>query len=196
MIIMRYIANLIMVCLIAGFTSCDVAQTKEGDMPEVDVEVTTEAGEMPEYNIDWMDVNIGTRSKMVMVPTVEVVTEQMEVEVPYIDVTWPNQLEDVSDQVIMVEAEIVGTEYDIEIEEVYASNDRLYVISELEKKALSLGNKGMRVSDQVVINAPELAVTHYIIGDKPPRDFNNNYKYIKDRAQIRSKIRGAVKIYG
>ena len=55
-------------CLSA--TACNVEKTKEGQMP--DVNVTTTGGQLPEYNVQTPEVNVGTENKVVEVPTVEV----------------------------------------------------------------------------------------------------------------------------
>lgn len=49
---------------------CDVDQTREGDMPEVDVQ--TEPGQMPAYDVETADVDVGTREETVTVPEVDV----------------------------------------------------------------------------------------------------------------------------
>jgi hypothetical protein len=53
-----------------AIAACDVDQTKEGDMPEVDV--NTSGGQLPEFNVEGPDVNVGTENKTVEVPTVDV----------------------------------------------------------------------------------------------------------------------------
>lgn len=53
-----------------AFAACDVDQTKEGDMPEVDVNVS--GGQLPEYNVEGPTVNVGTENKVIQVPTVDV----------------------------------------------------------------------------------------------------------------------------
>ena len=50
--------------------ACDVDQTKEGDMPEV--EVNASGGQLPEYDVDGPEVNVGTENKTIQVPTVDV----------------------------------------------------------------------------------------------------------------------------
>ncbi|MBA3564788.1 MAG: hypothetical protein H0W33_12430 [Gammaproteobacteria bacterium] len=47
---------------------CDVDQTEEGALPDVDVE----GGEMPEYDVDAPDVDVGTREETVTVPDIDV----------------------------------------------------------------------------------------------------------------------------
>ncbi len=51
-----------------GLAACDVEQTEEGEMPEVNVE----GGNMPEYDVDTADVEIGTEKRTVEVPTIDV----------------------------------------------------------------------------------------------------------------------------
>jgi len=55
-------------CLV--LSACDVDQTKEGNLPDVDVNVS--GGELPEYNVGGPTVNIGTENKTVQVPTIDV----------------------------------------------------------------------------------------------------------------------------
>lgn len=55
-------------------TGCDVEQVEEGEMPDVDVS----GGNMPEYDVDGPDVDVGTT----------------EVEVPTVDVDLPDDDED------------------------------------------------------------------------------------------------------
>lgn len=51
-----------------GLAACDVQQTEEGDMPEVNVE----GGNMPEYDVDTADVNVETEERTVEVPVIDV----------------------------------------------------------------------------------------------------------------------------
>ncbi|MGB5777453.1 hypothetical protein [Allopontixanthobacter sediminis] len=51
-----------------GLAACDVDQTEEGEMPEVNVE----GGNMPEYDVDTADVEVGTEERTVEVPTIDV----------------------------------------------------------------------------------------------------------------------------
>ncbi|MEH6389922.1 MULTISPECIES: hypothetical protein [Pseudomonas] len=53
-----------------SLSACDVEQTEEGSLPDVDVEA--EGGNMPEYDVDAADVDVGTREKTVTVPDVDV----------------------------------------------------------------------------------------------------------------------------
>lgn len=50
--------------------ACRVKQTEEGEMPDVDV--STEGGKMPEYDVDAADVDVSTEERTIEVPTVSV----------------------------------------------------------------------------------------------------------------------------
>ena len=53
-----------------AIAACDVDQTKEGEMPDVDVNAS--GGQLPEFNVEGPTVNVGTENKTVEVPTVDV----------------------------------------------------------------------------------------------------------------------------
>ena len=53
-----------------ALVACDVDQTQEGNLPDVDVNAS--GGQLPEFNVEGPDVNIGTENKTVEVPTVDV----------------------------------------------------------------------------------------------------------------------------
>ncbi len=51
-------------------SACDVDQTKEGSLPEV--EVNASGGQIPEFDVDAPSVNVGTETRTIEVPTVDV----------------------------------------------------------------------------------------------------------------------------
>lgn len=53
-----------------GLAACDVQQTEEGEMPDVDVSV--DAGDLPEYEVDAPEIKAGTTEMTVEVPVVGV----------------------------------------------------------------------------------------------------------------------------
>ena len=55
-----------------GLAACDVEQTEEGEMPDVNVE----GGNLPEYDVDTGDVDVDTGTETVEVPTVDVDVEE------------------------------------------------------------------------------------------------------------------------
>ena len=59
-----------------ALSGCDVEQTQEGELPEVDVQ----GGQAPEYDVDTADVDVGTEERVVEVPTVDVEEPEAGVE--------------------------------------------------------------------------------------------------------------------
>lgn len=72
-----------------ALAGCDVDKMQEGEMPDVDIQ--TEPGQMPEYDVDAPDVDVDTETKEIEVPDVDVDTETKEMEVPDVDVTMPDE---------------------------------------------------------------------------------------------------------
>ena len=54
--------------LVMGVTACDVEQTQEGKLPEVEVK----GGQLPKYDVETADVDIGTKKVEITVPDVNV----------------------------------------------------------------------------------------------------------------------------
>jgi hypothetical protein len=53
-----------------ALVACDVDQTQEGNLPDIDVNAS--GGQLPEFNVEGPEVNVGTENKTVEVPTVDV----------------------------------------------------------------------------------------------------------------------------
>lgn len=190
----RMLTALMALLVIVGLTGCEIDQTQAGDMPDVDVDVEADPGQLPAYDIDGPDVNVGTTTKMVKVPKVVVVMEEEEVEVPYIDVDVPG--EDKMEQTIVVETEVRGEGYELDIEEAYVVGNELWVISELEAPDMFPEERPtMRISDRLVLNAPDLRVKHFIIGDKPDGFHNGQYTFINSMADIESDLMNGKRLY-
>lgn len=64
----RIIITTLIAPLAIGLAACDVDQTKEAELPEVEVR----EGQMPEYDVDTAEVEVGTEEKTIEVPTVDV----------------------------------------------------------------------------------------------------------------------------
>ncbi|MFD0798382.1 hypothetical protein ACFQZJ_12995 [Maribacter chungangensis] len=175
-------------------SACNIKKEEKGEMPDMDVDVTADAGELPEYDVNWADVNVGTTTKTLDIPKVVVVMEEETVEVPFIDVDMPDGDEKM-EQTIMVEAEVTDNEHELDIVEIWAAGDALYVVSKLDAKDRSIGDQKMRVSDQVTLNAPELEIKHYIVGAKPDRIFNTQYDYLDSIDELKSSVDGYTVIY-
>lgn len=184
--------------LLLTVSACDVNKTESGDLPDVDVDVSADAGELPEYEVNWADIDVGTTTEMVSVPKVVIVTEEEEVEVPFIDINMPDDKYEDRQKVrktIVVEAEVEERVYDINIERVMAKGERLIVVSTLAPSDKMLGDERVRVSDRIVLNAPDLDVRHFIIGDKPAGDWNNQYVFVGSENELSTYTDGSVEIY-
>jgi len=176
--------------------ACDIDKVEEGESPEMDVDVDYESGDMPEYDVDWANVDVNTTTKTVQVPKVQVIMEEETVEVPSLDVNIPDDDREKVMQTLMVEVEVSERMQELEIEKVYASRDMLYVIAELEDEdGEDLGEETVRISDQIEINAPEMSVRYYIVGDKPMGDYNNKYRFVSDEDELSEMLEGAQVIY-
>ncbi len=66
---------------------CDVEKTREGEMPDVNVDV--EPGQAPAYDVDAPDVDVTTEERTVTVPDIDVTTEEETITVPDVDITLP-----------------------------------------------------------------------------------------------------------
>lgn len=193
--------NFLLLAILAFFcfTSCEVKQTEEGKLPDVDVDA--EAGKLPKYDVNWADVDVGTTTRTVKVPKVVVVMEEEEVQVPYVDVKMPAEQGDDTgvreERTLAVEAQVEDESHDLKIQEVYATENRLYVVATLKPTGQDLQNQTMRVSDQIVVNVPEdMNVKYYIIGEKPEGSFFNfRYNYISSRDEIADRLQDGKMIY-
>lgn len=67
---MKKFATILVGMSFLGVAACDVDQTKEGELPDVDVNAS--GGQMPEFDVDGPEVNVGTENRTVEVPTVDV----------------------------------------------------------------------------------------------------------------------------
>ncbi|MGB5983234.1 MAG: hypothetical protein WBG46_13920 [Nonlabens sp.] len=176
-------------------TSCDMKKTESGELPEVDIDVDAEEGNLPEYEINWADIDLKTETRMVEVPKVVVVMEEEEVEVPVLDVDMPDEYGDKRERTLMVEAEVSDKEHNLEIKQIRATGKKLYVISELTMLDTDLGDKNVRVQDQVELNAPELDVEYIIVGERPDRMFNKNNRYVSSMSEVNNMLGDADVIY-
>ncbi|HYO82398.1 MAG TPA: hypothetical protein VES20_13425 [Bryobacteraceae bacterium] len=166
-------------------TACSMEKTQSAKAPDVDVDV--DAGRWPKYDVKWADVDVGTTTKTVTVPKLEWRREQVEVQVPYIDIKGPGS-GDREERTIAVELEVPNSGYDLQIREVRAAGNELWVISELKKTGDMKGNYG-RVSDQVVINAPDdLQVRKVIIGERPQGVYNQQHTFYSDMSTLQQRL--------
>lgn len=76
---------------VLALSACNVEKTEEGKLPEVDVDANT--GQLPAYEVETADVDVGTKQAEVAVPDVDVDvnSKQATVPVPDVDVNMPNE---------------------------------------------------------------------------------------------------------
>ncbi|PZV22209.1 MAG: hypothetical protein DCF21_00695 [Leptolyngbya sp.] len=187
----RQIILLFVLLLVIPLGACRVEQEETGSLPDVNVEV--EPGSLPEYDIQGPDVNVGVAERTVTVPRLVVVQEEETVQVPYIDVDLPGV--DRIERTITPEVEVPSDGYDLSIQGIYAVNNELWVVSQLDEVNADAPAANMRVSDRVVLNAPDLPVRHFIIGERPAGTFNEQYTFIDSREAIASDLSAGRQLY-
>ena len=162
--------------LVSGAIGCTAEKTEPGEAPDVDVNV--DPGRWPEYNVKWADVDVGTRERTITVPVVQVTQETRQVQVPYIDINPPGA-RDREERTIQVEVDAPHAGYDLEITEVRASGDDLWVVAQLKEGTAPAARAVTRTSDQVVVNAPaNLDVRKVIVGSRPPGGYNEQHRFV------------------
>ncbi|WP_414621339.1 hypothetical protein [Calothrix sp. CCY 0018] len=188
-LILQKVLPLSLMMLVVPLTSCQVEKEQAARLPEVNIE----PGRLPEYDIEGPDVKVGVTKRTVTVPKVIVVQEQETVEVPYIDVNLPGA--ERKERTITTEIEAPSAGYNLEIQDVYAVNNELWVVSQLEEENPNAPKTTVRVSDRIVINAPDIPVRQYIIGNRPNGSFNEQYTFINNREDITSQLASGKQLY-
>lgn len=188
-LILQKVLPLSLIMLLVPLASCQVEKEQAARLPEVDIE----PGRLPEYDIKGPDVKVGVTKRTVTVPKVVVVQEQQAVEVPYIDVDLPGV--ERKERTITAEVEAPSGGYNLEIQGVYAVNNELWVVSQLKEENPNAPKTTVRVSDRIVINAPDIPVRQYIIGQPPTGSFNEQYTFINSREQIASQLANGKQLY-
>ena len=173
---------------------CQTEQTREARAPDVDVDV--DPGQWPRYNIKWADVDVGTREQTVTVPVVRVEKEQRQVSLPYIDINPPGSATR-EERTVSIEADVPHAGYDLQIAEVRAAGDTMWVIARLTEGKESATQEVTRVGDRVVVNAPEdLNVRRVVIGERPEGVQNQQYRFVPTMAALEQQIpQGARVLY-
>lgn len=181
--------TLIAALALFGAAGCTTEQTQPGEAPDVDVDVDVDPGQWPQYKVNWADVDVGTREKTVTVPVVRVEQETRQVSVPYIDINPPGA-RDREERTIPIDLDVPHSGYNVQISEIRASGDDLWVIAQLtETTGQPSAQAVTRVSDQVVVNAPaDLDVRKVIVGNRPPGTYNEQYRFVGSMAAINQLV--------
>jgi len=83
----------VLAAMFAFSVGCDVDQTREGELPDVDVDVSGDPGQLPAYDVEGPEVDVDTKPVEVTVPDVDVDISEEEaiIEVPDVDVDVPEE---------------------------------------------------------------------------------------------------------
>ncbi|MBD2231216.1 hypothetical protein [Phormidium tenue] len=187
----KYLVSLSILLVAMPLTACRIQQEETGSLPDVDVQV--EPGSLPEYDIQGPDVNIGVTERTVTVPRVVVVQEEQTIEVPYIDVDVPGA--ERVERTITPEVEVPSGGYNLAIQGVHVVDNELWVVSLLEEVDPNALAEAERVSDRVVLNAPDMPIRHFIVGERPEGSFNEQYTFIDNRDEIAPELSAGRQIY-
>ena len=183
--------------VLLGGAACDVQQTDPAKAPDVDVDVDAEPGRWPEYDVQWADVDVGTREETITVPVVRVVEEEREISVPYIDINPPGA-RDREERTVTMEVDVPHPGYQFQIAEIGAAADDLWVIGGLTETGKPEGANAeatTRVSDQVVVNAPsDLDVRKVVVGARPDGVYNQQFRFVDDMQALNTLIPGTARV--
>ena len=82
--------------LLVVSTGCRVEKEQAGEEPDVDVNV--DPGNLPEYEVEGPEVDVGTEEKEITVPDVEVTQEEKTITAPDVDVQPPTDTDSQGNQ--------------------------------------------------------------------------------------------------
>jgi hypothetical protein len=161
-----------------------VDQTQGARAPEVDIEV--DPGRWPEYDVDWAEIDIGTSERTITVPVLRIEKETRQISVPYIDINPPGA-RDRDERVLSIDVDVPHSGYEVQIVEVRASGDALWVLGQLRETATPSKEMRTRVSDRVMINAPsDLDVRTIVVGQQP--DGNDHLRFVDSMDAVNQMI--------
>lgn len=179
---MKPSAGLIASCLAVVVSGCAVDQTQEVRSPDVAVEV--EAGRWPQYKVNWADVDVGMSERAITVPIVKTETETRQITVPHIDIHPPGASGRV-EQVISIELDVPHAGYELQVAEIRASGDDLWVIGRLRETGTPSVHVMTRLSDSVAIKAPQdLDIRKLVVGERPGGIGNEHLRFIDSMDRV------------
>lgn len=165
---------------------CTTEQTQPAEAPDVDVDV--DPGQWPQYDVKWADIDVGTREQTVTVPVLRIEQETRQVSVPYIDINPPGA-RDREERTIQVAVDVPHAGYQLQISEIRAAGDDLWVIAQLNESETAAAPVMTRVSDQVVVNAPaDLDVRKVVVGQRPEGLQNQQYRFVESMGTVNQAI--------
>ena len=122
--------------------------------------------------------------------------ETRQVSVPYIDINPPGG-RNREERTITMEVDVPNAGYQLQIMEVRAASDNLRVIANLTRAADQPSAQVMtRVSDQVIVNAPEdIDVRKVIVGERPEGAYNQQHRFVDSMAALDQQLKGGRVLY-
>jgi hypothetical protein len=172
-----------MAVVVAASVSCSVEQTRSAEAPDVDVDV--DPGRWPKYDVNWADVEVGTSQRTIQVPVIRVEREPKEITVPYIDINVPGAGE-AEDRTITMAADVPHGGYALEIQEVRAAGDDLWIVATLSEQTGGQASRAAsQVSDRVVVSAPDdLDTRTVIVGERPAGVDNQQHRFVASMDEL------------
>lgn len=167
---------------VAAIMGCAVDQTQGARAPDVDVEV--DPGRWPQYDVKWADIDVGTTERTITVPVVRIEEQTRTMSVPYIDINPPGA-EDRAERVVSIDVDVPHAGYEVQIVEVRASGDDLWVIGRLRETGTPRRRIKTRMSDQVVVNAPrDLDVRTIVVGERLEAGETGDYQFVDSMDRV------------
>lgn len=153
-----------------------------------DVAVDAEGGRSPQYSEDWADVDVRTSERTITVPIVKVETETRQVTVPHLDINPPGA-RGRAQHVLSIEVTVPHPGYELQVVEIRASGDDLWVIGRLRETAPPSAHVVTRLSDRVAVNAPQdLDIRKFVVGERPDRIDNTHLRFIESMDRLEQII--------
>ena len=181
-------------CATLLLTGCSVNQEQPAQAPDVDIDV--DPGRWPEYDVNWADVDVGTEQRTITIPVVRVEREQRQVQVPYIRIAPPGGSQ-TEERTVSLNVDVPHAGYELQIVEVRASGDDLWVIGQLRQTGGASAQVLTRLQDHVVVQAPaNLDVRKIVIGERQTGAANGEYTFLPSMEAVADRIpEGARTLY-
>ncbi len=85
--IRKFVVMAAVVLLAMSMVACSVEKTEEGSLPEVSVE----GGNLPEYDVETADVEVGTQTTTITTPDIDISTQTTTITTPDVNITMPDE---------------------------------------------------------------------------------------------------------
>ena len=168
------------ICLSLAMIGCAADRMQEPRGPEVDAE----AGRWPQYEVNWADIDVGTSERTITVPVLRVEKKTRQVTVPFIDINPPGA-RGRAERVISIDVTVPHAGYELQITEIRASGDDLWVIGRLREIGPPAAHVVTRLSDQAAVNAPDdLDIRRVVIGERPDGIDNQQLRFVESMERL------------